>query len=523
MMPEKENQKTKRQRKEIKYDPLKKACKYIICKKNDEDELIYGRYCNDICIDTYCNEHMNKPVKTFDLFAIHTCQHIITQKSGNKDRKGMYCGNFIFKSPNPLYCMDHVNQYPKYRLDDPNICGTSFKTRIYPTIEQKKKLIKYFGDCRYTYNKCVSNDTDESFDILRDRYVTKLVNTVNFIKTPKEIRAFAVNEYTTNRENAYDMYEYKKYIEEWKSKNFKKYTPKEIEEPKMNYRKKKSEQSITINKNSVNIIDGQIQIYPESFDREPFKISKRTKKRDKKYKEIINEKIIYHDIKIIKTLTNKYYICFVKGTPKKEYDTNINMVACDTGGRTFITTYSEDKTMEIGNNMTNTLGKMIKIKDAYEKEYNKEIIKIKKKNGNIYKYLKSQMKYRKINEKITNQINDLHYKAIAKLNEYSLICIPKLNIKKIMEEKKIPLMARKILQAQCHGQFIKRLKEKSLINGKYVKIVSEHLTTITCGNCFNRYNIDKSKTYNCPTCNIKMDRDINAARNIYLQQISLLK
>jgi putative transposase len=524
--PEKKNKKKKKNKTIVNYDPSKKACKYIVIKKNTEDELVYGRYCNDICINSLhgdlCNLHINAPKKNYDILATVTCRHIITQKSGNKDRKGMYCGNFIFNSPNPLYCKDHVNQYPKYSLDDPKICARSFKVRIYPTSEQKKKLIKYFGDCRYTYNHCVSDDANGSFNTLRDKYVTEMVNNINFINTPKEIRASAVNEFITNKENAYNMYEYKKELELWKLEKFKNYKAKTIKKPEMKFKKKKAQQSISINKNSINIIGNQIQIYPESFSNELIKVSTRTLKRDKRYKRFIENKIVYHDIDIIKTLTNKYYICIVEGIPKKEYDTNINMVACDTGGRTFITTYSENESIEIGNNMTHSLGNMIKKEDQYKKIYKNEIKKLKIQEGDRQEYNKSKMKYRKMIEKIKNCINDLHYKAITKLSKYSLICIPKLNIKKIMMEKKIPKMARRILHKQSHSGFIKRLKEKGEMSGIYVKVVSEHLTTKTCGRCFNQYNVESAKTYDCPTCKLKIDRDINAARNIYIQQLSLL-
>ena len=49
-------------------------------------------------------------------------------------------------------------------------------------------------------------------------------------------------------------------------------------------------------------------------------------------------------------------------------------------------------------------------------------------------------------------------------------------------------------------------------------IVDEHYTSKTCGNCGKIYwKLGSNKTFNCPSCKVVMDRDIQAARNILLR------
>lgn len=103
--------------------------------------------------------------------------------------------------------------------------------------------------------------------------------------------------------------------------------------------------------------------------------------------------------------------------------------------------------------------------------------------------------------------------------EYSLVLIPKLNTKRIKEEKKLPKMARKIINIENHSKFIKRLREKGEEKGVEIREVTEYLSTKLCGRCLKRNEIRGNKRYICKDCKLEMDRDINGARNIYMYEI----
>ena len=515
---------------------MKKSCKCIVTTKFNK--IIYGRECGDIC-NTYnrCNNHLEAIDEEFEEFAINnTCEHIITQKSGGKDRKGMTCGNFTFDSLHSKYCKSHIKRHPEINNSNTTLLRT-FKVRCYPTKEQQSKLNKFFGCSRFTYNKCISDKVVGDYSDARDKYVTELVKKHEFLKeTPKEIRAFTITEYFTGHDNSINKYQSKLETELWKRENIKDYKKKEIKKPIMNFKKKKDSQSITINKDSVNInikknviddaniiIDREIIIYPTSFSKTPIKIKNNShNKNDKRLVKILKIGCFYHDIKIIRTQTNKYYLCITDDHEKKEISNEVKVVACDTGVRTFITTYDEQSVNEIGNNISSQISKMLNKKDKLQKIYKKSIIKFKKNLISKKEYYVNKNRYKLHNEKIQNRISDLHNKAIAKLMEYSLICIPKLNVKQITIQNDIPKISKRVLLTQRHSEFIKRLQEKGELCGKIVKIVDEHLTTKTCSNCFEKYEVKSDKVYNCPSCKLIMDRDINAARNIYIQQTSLL-
>lgn len=529
----------------VKYDPSKIGCKFIVT--NIHNDIIYGRHCNELCHkdSIYCKKHVEAKQQIFDLMETNLCQHIITQRSRDSDRKGMICGNFIYDSKDPKYCSGHENRHCEESLnlkEDEIKESRSFKVRFYPSKTQLKKFSQYFGGARFTYNSCneyelymnlqppkklseeefFNDDIIESVhlgaDALREIIVTNIEPKKKFLaETPKEIRAFAVTEYVTNRNNAWNAY-YKNLDKEYYLREkYPKRNHKEIKEPVIKFKKKKDNQCITINKDAVKIENKQIKIYRTMFSDEPLNLIKRSKK-DKRLNKILDG-ILYHDIKIIKTLANKFYVCFTDDAKIKEEKIDItNTCSIDPGFRTFATVYNEEKVEEIGKNMYEKIIPLIKkrkeLHKIYRKSYTKRNIMYNK------DYVKAQKNYRTINEKLKNKVNDLHYKVIAKLmNDYSLIFIPLLNTTKMLEEDKLSKTTKQIISILRQRKFFQRLEEK---NKTKVKKVGEIMTTKTCSNCFNVNDPGKKEKYVCQICKKRMGRDINAAKNIYIQQIAEL-
>ena len=151
----------------------------------------------------------------------------------------------------------------------------------------------------------------------------------------------------------------------------------------------------------------------------------------------------------------------------------------------------------------------------------KLLIKDIKKKKNYKELIHIRNEYRKMNEKIRNKIDDLHYKAINKLMEYSIILIPRMKVHEMIKKEDLPKFAKRILQTLNHGLFIKRLMYIGELEGKFVEIVSEYLTSQTCGKCFNKTQT-KEKIYTCNKCGLKIDRDVNGARNIYIKYIAYI-
>ena len=60
----------------------------------------------------------------------------------------------------------------------------------------------------------------------------------------------------------------------------------------------------------------------------------------------------------------------------------------------------------------------------------------------------------------------------------------------------------------------------SQLYGSEVHLCDENYTTQACGGCgLLDKNIGGNKMYKCRECNVEIDRDYNAARNIYLKHM----
>ena len=183
----------------------------------------------------------------------------------------------------------------------------------------------------------------------------------------------------------------------------------------------------------------------------------------------------------------------------------------DIGVRTFITTYSRGESMEIGTNNNKLIDK-----------YNNKIDSIK----SNYKKL-SKRKYEKVkckySDRLKHSIEDLHNKtSTILLSLYKEIIIGKVSIKKMISNLTGNLQAitKRRLIALSHYKFREKLKSRAFKFGCKITEVSEYLTSKTCSNCkVINDNLGSSKTFLCSSCNLCIDRDINASINIYKNKI----
>ena len=74
-----------------------------------------------------------------------------------------------------------------------------------------------------------------------------------------------------------------------------------------------------------------------------------------------------------------------------------------------------------------------------------------------------------------------------------------------------------------HYKFKQLLDHKmKLRKGELIECTEEY-TTKTCGNCgILNHSIGSKKIFICPSCNIRIDRDMNAARNILIKNRNMV-
>jgi len=226
--------------------------------------------------------------------------------------------------------------------------------------------------------------------------------------------------------------------------------------------------------------------------------------------KLFNINQIDSDFKInYNSITNEYHLLVSVKIDKNEINNNGKLIILDPGLRTFMTGLSDNENLNIGTNVHDKIKKYI---TRLNKIKNNENIRLKIKNKNE----------KLINKKISNKVNDLHWKTINYLiSNYETIFLGDMSAKSIVKKHNsvISNEAKVACLRTRYFDFRLRLKYKCSVNNKKFKLVNEYYTSKTCSLCGN-YNtkLGGNKIYNCTNCNCSLDRDINGCRNIYMKQ-----
>lgn len=469
-----------------KREQIKVPCRFPILKKIQNKK--YAIICNKASDNGKCEKHLHVEEPTnYDSFWPWTCRYSLIGP-----RRGFQCG--VKCDENKNYCKSHLKSV--IPVDSVIRC---FKVRYYPTIKEKKTLHKWFGDTRAIYNTLKAVDCQDKFEDARAAYV----NLLDYTKTtPKEVRAFAIKEFVTGRDTAESMYE--KRLAYYKEDISKRRKPTE---PCMKFRFKKDQQCLTIPKSAVTLKNGSLKIYPRYIPK-PLKLDCRTIPnskgliKDKKWASYVQGHPT-HDIKILRTRTDRFYVCIsydaLPETPKTE-----GVTAIDKGSRKFMVCYSPQEVLSIA-------------------EHKHEIFrKVRRRLNELKQSRSSGKKIRLVEEKLTNRVNDLHFKTIKYLTEtYSTIILPKFSSKNCIQSPDLHPLAKFMLQRYCHYRFDQRLKSKAEITGTDIKCGSEWGSTKTCTNCFDFHPVE-GETHTCPNCGFSGDRDMLASRSILIKHIKTI-
>jgi putative transposase len=362
-------------------------------------------------------------------------------------------------------------------------------------VEQKKMIKQWFGTHRYVYNEFLSytkksEDKKEWMNFYRMRNKFVIYNNGNnqffegkewMIETPKDIRADAIKSCISAHRSAFSNL---------RNKN--------ITHFHVNYKSKRSPHySISIPKSAIKYENGGFYIY-KRFIKTPLKIHKRTLKKIGNYN-------IDHDSKLIYDGIHYYLLVPTERTTKKYIGEEKRTIALDPGVRTFQTGFSTDEVIEFSSR-TDKISKLHKKIDLLKSLKDKKKKKIKRK------------KILKLNNKIRNIVNDVHWKTITYLKtNYTDVLLPSFDSQEMVTCTPLHSTTKRRLLGLQHYKFKKRLQEKTELN---VHIVNESFTSKTCGRCGEiNFGLCSSKLFKCNHCNLSIDRDFNGARNIYLKHM----
>ena len=215
------------------------------------------------------------------------------------------------------------------------------------------------------------------------------------------------------------------------------------------------------------------------------------------------------DFKIMSDHGKMYVLLPVESSAIPHKPANKTVIALDPGIRVFQTGYDPSGViLNIGDNLKdvitplyNRIDKLKSIKSKKRKKYNvnKRIIKIEK--------------------QIKNKINNLHNQTSALITkEYENIILPEFGTSKMLAGNMLHSSVKRMMNTLSFYRFKQKLRYEAYKRKRNLYIVTEEFTSKTCTSCGKiKNNLGSNKVFECTDCGLKIDRDINGARNILIK------
>ncbi len=377
------------------------------------------------------------------------------------------------------------------------------KVRMRPQPHQAQILRKWMKAARWTYNKALrlvlegkrkanlglnkwvvtSRETDSTS-------IREMKQTV-----PADIRKQAVKDLVDAHTSSWASY-----------RALKKINPK-ARPPTFEYKSSKLvSDSFGCEFKSVKIVDNQLYLFStlKKFNmREPIRLSEAPRV----------------DVKMscrIQYVHGRWFILIpyqtTSGPPKVAHDTQGRLGAYDPGIRTFVTTFTEDETREIGIDMDKVCDKLNKKITSLENRIQSTSVDPGKR-----KRLRKALREARL--KCRNVIDDFHWKTIRILLDiFDVLVAPRLRVQVFLgKDSRLDPVSKARLKILRHGLFRIRLLMKAETLGKEIYDLRETGTSRTCSSCGAENQVGSAKTFKCFNCNLILDRDINAAKNHVLK------
>lgn len=365
----------------------------------------------------------------------------------------------------------------------------SYEYRLYPNIEQQTLMAKHFGCVRFIYNYMLAYKTKIYETDKKNVNKFEMCSMVTQMKKQeeyswlKEVNSQSLNVSIYNLERAYTgFFRDKKGYPKFKSKC--------------------SQQSFACP-----------QFVTVDFENNKISLPKFKTPIKCIFSRIFEGKIKTCTIK--KTKTNKYFISILvdDGLPEpiKPKITKENSIGIDLGIKDFAI-------LSNGNKIANP--KLYRNNEIRLKVLQRRLSKKVKGSKNRDK---ARLKVALFHEKIANRRKDFIYKTIRYLfdkNQANTFCLETLSTSGMMKNHKLA----KCIQDVSWSMFNQILEGKCNLEGKNIlRIGRFEPSSKTCSNCghiMDSLSLD-IREWECPSCHVKYDRDVNAAKNI--KQIALYK
>ena len=351
----------------------------------------------------------------------------------------------------------------------------TYKFRLKPSKEQEILLNKHFGSIRWSYNYFLNQRKEE---------YTNNKKSITYNKQASHLTKLKKNEETIwlKEINSQSL----QYALKCLDMAYKGFFNKKSQFPK--FKKKNSKNSFSI---------------PQHVEVEDKKI--RFPKFNKGI-EMIMEREIKGSIKratLTKTSSGMYFVSILTEKEYKPIEKTNKKVGIDLGIMDFIV---------LSNGLKIKNHKFLK---QYEKQLKRHQQHLSRKMKGSSRYNKQRVKVAIIHEKISHSRLDLMYKiSLNLIKEFDTIYLEDLNVKGMMKDKKYA----KSISDVAWTKFINILTYKAEWNDKEVVHINRFFpSSKTCHKCgWNNHDLTlKDRTWKCSDCGEVLDRDINAAINIF--------
>jgi len=387
----------------------------------------------------------------------------------------------------------------------------TFKLKLKPSLQQRRKLEQWAGCVRYTYNKAIAAINNKKYNnrksvfSLRDRFVTasyRSSHTSNnffnnkqwLLECPKAPRKGAIDDAVTA---------YKAALSNFKAGNIKYF--------KLGFRSKRESMrrgwSMTLEKNNIRRVDDKLFIFKSEFGGTDIRYCS-----TKQLHKLIPEDKPSADCKLMRDKYGDYYLA-IPTTVKVAKQVPINSVASvDPGIRKFATIYSPDKRTAYyyAANYEPVITSLLHKYDDMQSEF------VKSKKTVDKRALAKQMLC--LRKSISNKKKELRNQYANFLaTEFDAVLMPKLPTSQLSMQ--LTSKVARSMMSTCHASVFDFVKQKFAERGKTLLQVDEAYTSQTCIRCGHLHK-DGCELKTCPSCRYTVDRDLSGAACILLRAIS---